>query len=224
MLATQSMAPAIERRKQKWPVPIHHPTVKFPTVGQFEEDQAYFWRKAGKALKSHGKPEKNTENVAGNWKMPFCSLGKLKKTLRKAGKSLFFLRKAGNRPPIPGPQIRTGFNNRYLVYFKVILIMLIEYTTCIVTRVDAYVVFSHCSWASNLLHAGDLLHITPANMSNRERTCWPFVTMHTFISCISNYRWCSMADRQMDRKWKHLIYFLQVLLVTTQRWLPAITH
>ncbi len=38
--------------------------------------------------------------------MPFWSHGKLKKKLWKAGKSIFFLRKAGNRLPIPGPLYR----------------------------------------------------------------------------------------------------------------------
>ncbi len=57
---------------------------------------------------------KSTKKVPENWKkyrkcgrnrkMPFWSHGKLKKNLRKAGKTIFFLQKAGNRPPIPRPQ------------------------------------------------------------------------------------------------------------------------
>ncbi len=69
-----------------------------------QSDQVYFWRKAGKALKRFWKTGKNTENMAGNRKTPFWSHGKVKINLRKAGKSIFLLRKAGNRPPIPGPQ------------------------------------------------------------------------------------------------------------------------
>ncbi len=41
--------------------------------------------------------------MAGNWKMPFWSYGKLKNNLRNARKGIFLLWKAGNRPPIPGP-------------------------------------------------------------------------------------------------------------------------
>ena len=69
----------------------------------FTEDRVYFWWKAGKALKKSWKTGKNTENVVGNRKMQFWSSGKLKKNLRKAGKSIFLLRKSGNEPLIPGP-------------------------------------------------------------------------------------------------------------------------
>ena len=70
-----------------------------------EEDRVYFWRKAVKASK------KVPENRKKYWKFgrkPENAIkihGKLKTNLRKAGKSRpkFFLRKAGNRPPIPGP-------------------------------------------------------------------------------------------------------------------------
>ncbi len=75
-----------------------------------KEDRVYFWRKAGKALKKSEKTGKNTENVAGNQKTPFWSHGKMKKNLRKAGKSIFFLRKAGNRPPFPA-LIKRGLGN-----------------------------------------------------------------------------------------------------------------
>ena len=57
-------------------------------------------RKSTKKVPDTGK---NTENLAKNRKMPFWSHGKLKKNLRKAEKSIFFLRKAGNTPPICGP-------------------------------------------------------------------------------------------------------------------------
>ena len=76
----------------------------------FHEDRVYFWRKAGKALKKSRKTGKNTENVAGNRKTPMWSHGKLKKNLRKAGKSIFYLQKAGNKPPIPGPLSYFNFN------------------------------------------------------------------------------------------------------------------
>ncbi len=65
----------------------------------YEEDRVYFWRKAGKALKKIQK--KNTENVAGNRKMPFWSHGKLKKNLQKAGKSRFFCGKPETNPLFP---------------------------------------------------------------------------------------------------------------------------
>ena len=39
------------------------------------------------------------------WSHGKVSHGKMKTILRKSGKSIFFLRKAGNRPPIPGPHV-----------------------------------------------------------------------------------------------------------------------
>ncbi len=54
------------------------------------EDWLYFWRKSRKALKSPGKPGKNTENLAGNQKMPFWSQGKLKKSAESREKHIFY--------------------------------------------------------------------------------------------------------------------------------------
>ena len=75
---------------------------------KLKEDRVYFWRKAGKTLKKFRKTGKNTKNMAGNRKMPFWIRRKLTKNLRKAGKSIFFLRKAGKRPP--GPLITIHVN------------------------------------------------------------------------------------------------------------------
>ena len=90
------------KKSKKWPklFSVLHTLFEFML---FEEDRVYFWRKDRKALKKSRKTGKNTENVAGNWKTPFWSHVKLEKNQRKAGISVFFLRKGGNRPPIPGP-------------------------------------------------------------------------------------------------------------------------
>ena len=68
-----------------------------------KEDQLYFWQKAGKALKSPGKLEK-IQKIWSETGNVILESRKVEKNLRKAGKSIFFLQKAGNRPPIPSPQ------------------------------------------------------------------------------------------------------------------------
>ena len=58
-------------------------------------------RKSTKKSWETGKIQKMWPEPPG--KCHFWSHEKLKKNLRKAGKSILFLWKAGNRPPIPDP-------------------------------------------------------------------------------------------------------------------------
>ena len=76
------------------------PTSTSDLIGN-KEVRVYFWRKAGKALKTSRKTGKNTENLAGNREMPFWSHGKLKKISGKPEKAYFSCRKLETDPLFP---------------------------------------------------------------------------------------------------------------------------
>ncbi len=64
-----------------------------------------------KSSKKSWKTGKNTENVAGNWTMPFRSHGKLKKICGKPEKAYFSCRKPETVPgetPYSWPSLLTG--------------------------------------------------------------------------------------------------------------------
>ena len=65
----------------------------------YREDRVYFLWKAGKALK------KSRKMWPGN---AILEPPKVEKNMRKAGKGIFFLWKARNRPSIPRPSIENG--------------------------------------------------------------------------------------------------------------------
>ena len=69
--------------------------------------RVYFWRKARKALKKVLENRKKYRKCGRKPENAILESQKVEKNLWKAGKSIlvYFLRKARNRPPIPGPPL-----------------------------------------------------------------------------------------------------------------------